>query len=445
MQTRKIILSAFLTLVFPFSAVAGGYEILGHSTDGTGLSYAGAVSGYDDGSSAFYNPAAMSVHEKTTFQFGGHLVPLDYDFRNEGSTVSTLPNTGSDGNNDTYYGVLADMYIVHPVSESVTAGFVVTSPFGLGMDYADDYMPRYQISEETFKTIQFGPSIAVDLTDNFSVGAGVHALYADAQLKSAVDFGSIGYGLLGAQTASALGLAPQMNDGRSEVNADDWAVSWRAGASYRYGEKQRNRLGINYRGKTDLSLSGDIKYSLPAEAAVLNSTGAFNSSGASAHLELPEQIAFGGSHYLDDQFIFYWEAAWTNWSRFEELRISTTTGDAVTRERWRDTWRESIGLRYLANEKWDFSMGSILEHSPVRSEETRTPAIPLSDELGVSVGVGHNFSENLRVNAGYFHYFFIGESDTNTTGPTGDQLVGSWDNYVGIWSLGFVYKLDCVL
>ena len=436
---------ATTVLCCPLVALAGGYEITGHSTEGTGLAYAGAVSGYDDGSSAFYNPAAMAVHDKTTFQLGTHVVPMDYDFHDRGSTVMGEPNIGTAKNNKTEVAELVDLYAVHPLNDQVTVGFAVTSPFGLGMKYPDDHMARYQMIDSNLTTIQAGPSVAVDLTDQLSVGANISAIYAKADMKSAVDFGSIGYEALGPEMSSALGLAPQMNDGQSKLDADDWGLGWRVGASYRYGDNQRNRLGVNFRGKTDLTLKGDIKYTVPASAQALNSGGLFDNTSASTKLTLPEQVAFGGAQWLDQQFVLYWETAWTRWSRFNELRIQTGNPDmpdAVTAENWRDNWRENLGLRYVANTTWDFVCGMSYDQSVIRSEETRTPALPDTNQLAAAVGFGYNYSENLRINGGYNHTFFVGDLDSNTSGSPGDDLKGEWKNYIGIFSLGFVYQLD---
>ena len=437
----------FLTAGLFFSAlpaVGDGYEILGHSQLGTGFAYAGAVSGYGDGSSAHSNPAAMSQIDRTTFNFGLHIVPIQNEFKDGGSQVVGLPNAGTNGGESIRPHPLVDLYAVHPASDDLTLGFALTTPFGLSTKYAEDHFVRYQGQFAELATYKLGPSVAYDVNSKLSIGAGVSAIYSDAKFDSVVDFGTIGFGLLGPATATALGLAPQGNDGKVSISADDWSLGWRVGALWRFDEDGHNRIGLNYRGKTSVDLDGDANYTVPTSAAALNATGAFADGHASSGLTYPEQIVLGGSHRIDDQWNFLWESAWTRWSRFNELRIAFDApgqADSVTTENWRNTWRHAVGVSYQPNTDWILRTGFSFLRGTITQSQFTTPAIPLGNTYILGAGGSYKFDEDLSLHFGYVHEF-IEDQSINRTSPTGDQLLGEFENYVGIISASVVYKLS---
>ncbi|MCI5065429.1 OmpP1/FadL family transporter [bacterium] len=445
MRHLRNTLSLFLfSLLSVHPVLADGFEILGHSQLGTGFAYAGAVSGYGDGSSAYNNPAAMSLLERTTFNIGAHAVPISNDFNDEGSTVLGFPNIGSDGGEDTRFHPLVDLYAVHPLSDDLRVGLSLTSPFGLATEYADDHVVRYQGQFSELQSIQFGPSVSYDLTDRLSIGAGVGAIYSKAKFDSAIDFGTIGFGLLGPDVAQSVGLAPQMNDGKVSIDADDWSFAWRVGALFRYGCSGKNRIGMVYRGKSSVDLQGDANYTVPGSAQLLTATGAFANGGAGAGLTYPEQIALGATHWVSDDVALLWETNWTRWSRFEELRIqfdSPLQQDSVVREEWKNTWRHSLGVRYDLDDEWTLRTGFTFMEGTIRDASLTTPAVPLGDVYIVAVGAGYQLNENTQINIGYAHEMFEDQAIVRD-GPTGDRLVGNFENYIGVISASVVYQLS---
>src|SRR5690554_1450797 len=70
------------------TARAGGFQVMEQSVRGLGQSFAGATTGFGDGSSIWYNPAAMTIHEGDLIHLGNNLVIPKADFENEGSSLS---------------------------------------------------------------------------------------------------------------------------------------------------------------------------------------------------------------------------------------------------------------------------------------------------------------------------------------------------------------------
>ena len=67
---RAVSVSLIFTFYSVNSAFAGGFAILEQSPEGLGQAYAGSGLGFGDGSSVYYNPAAMTDLKGTTITAG---------------------------------------------------------------------------------------------------------------------------------------------------------------------------------------------------------------------------------------------------------------------------------------------------------------------------------------------------------------------------------------
>ena len=252
MNLRQVFRSSALTVAgvlawscLPLNSWAGGFELQGQSAEGVGYAQAGAVSGYDDGSAAISNPAALAIHDRPVISFGSHYVPLHFDFHDRGSTVLGMDNTGSDRGEHRIDGYIPNFYYVQPISGSVTGALFATSPYGLATRYRSNFVGRYQAEDSSLQSLQMGGAASYEITPSFSIGASISSLYAKASLGNAVDFGTIGSATLGPETAGMLGLYPQANDGEVNVEGSDWTMGWQLGALYRYGDERQNRIGVS--------------------------------------------------------------------------------------------------------------------------------------------------------------------------------------------------------
>jgi long-chain fatty acid transport protein len=445
-QARVVSLSALLGVsmfLHVGNASAAGFALLEQSAEGTGFAYAGSTTGYDDGSATFFNPAAMSGIEGGRISGGLHVVDASTEFSNQGSTVGPFPTLGGDGPDGGTTGLIPNFYAMKNFGK-FAAGFALTTPFGLGTDFDSNYVGRYQGDKSEFSAANISGSFSYKVMDNFSVGANLGAFRSDAELTSAVDFGSIGFGTLGAPTATALGLAPQRNDGLVKFEGDDWSLGWGLGAMYSYGKENENRLGLSYRAKSHVELRGDADFTVPASAQVLTSRGTFTDTDIRAGTTLPESLAFGAKHWVDPKWAFLYESAWTRWSRFEELRIeyaNPAQPDSVTAENWKNSWRHSIGTEYKPCDAWRLRYGFTYDRSVISDSSFRTPRIPDSDRYWLALGGSYVINPDLTWNLSYAH-LFIPDTQSNTTGPTGDTLRGEWDANVNIVSTSLTYALN---
>ena len=65
-------------------------------------------------------------------------------------------------------------------------GLALTAPWGLGVQYEDDWFGRYNSIETRLTTVNVSPALAYRVTEWLSIGGGVNVEYADAKLTNAL-------------------------------------------------------------------------------------------------------------------------------------------------------------------------------------------------------------------------------------------------------------------
>jgi long-chain fatty acid transport protein len=284
------------------------------------------------------------------------------------------------------------------------------------------------------------PTLAFDIVDGLSIGAGLQAQYVDAELSNAIDFGSIAAGI----PALAPIARPTQQDGKARVTGDDWGFGWTLGLLYQ--PWTGTRFGLSYRSHVRHELDGNARFNLDSEGvgqAIAGATGAFTNTGATAKLETPESLLFGVYHDIDEQWSVMANASWTRWSRVKELRVrfdNPDQPDSVTESDWTDTWFVAAGTTYRPTPSWAIRLGAAYDQSPVPNR-TRTPRVPDSDRYWLSVGASYAWSDAMDFTFGYAHIFSPEgsvrlQSEQPGNGPRGN-LSGDVDASVDIVSLQF--------
>ncbi|RME58784.1 MAG: transporter [Candidatus Dadabacteria bacterium] len=439
--SKKIAFLVFIALFWPSSSFAGGYAILEQSAEGIGVSFAGQSAGYGDGSEVSLNPAAMSWIDSPTVSAGLHIIVPSAEFSDNGSTlVTSAPIGGGNGPDGGETAYVPNLYGVYPLNDKLTLGLGITPKFGLATKYDSTWVGRYFAVKSELTNIDIIPAVSYKVTDNFSLGASLNVHYLDAELTNAVDFGTIGFGQLGPTLATSLGLLPGQADGFAKLSGDDWAVGGTFGASYRYSED--GVVGIVFNTKVNSTLTGSADFTVPANAAVLTSSGFFTDTSGSASLTLPESLSFGIAHNVSDNIQLLGELVWTRWSRFKELRAKFGNGqpDSVVDEGWNNTWRVSVGGRYQASDNLRVSAGLGYDQTPIADAQHRTPRIPGNDRRWVSLGLDYLFTENFKFSLNYGH-IFVSDASTDILDSLGNRLVGDWDLSVDLISASLVWRL----
>ncbi len=398
-------------------ALAAGFAIKEQSGSALGNAFAGSVTGVDDITYSFYNPAMMTYLSGNHAALSNSYIIPNAKFKDgSASTITTAPiNTTSSfkGNDDIGRDALVPaVYGMWSYDENLKFGLSITAPFGLLTDNPDGWEGRYHALKSDLKTFDINPAVAYRIMPGLSIGAGFRALYADAELSNAVDAGSICF--LDATcnaTATGGGSPPQQaqQDARAKLQADDWGFGFNVGIMYAPIDKLR--LGVAYRSSVDLDVDGDAKFDHSQSGlsgAVLQAGGFLNDTDASASVDLPDSVAFGANYDITDEWAVMGQVEWWNWSKFDELRVEFDDGqpDNVTEENWNDSWFFGLGTTYKpkAVDSLVLRLGVAFDESPI-PDKTRTPRIPGNDRTWIAAGVGYSPLPWLTVDFGYTHIF----------------------------------------
>ena len=417
MNTLRNTLLASGLIIASSHVYSAGFQISESTVSGLGRAFAGAGVAGDDVSDMFYNPAGMFLAEGRQVQLGLSVIDSESDF-----TGSAQPFGGpNDDGGET--GTVPNFYYVMPDSGNLKYGLSITAPFGLATEYDDNWAGRYQGIRSELKTIDINPALAYQVSNTLAVGAGLSLQYADAELTS----------------ARFLGVG--VPDGHSKVDGDNWDYGFNLGAMFT--PSASTRFGIGFRSKVDQKVDGSLKVTSPTGATLV-------STDAEAEVTLPETVYLSAFHSLNSQIDLMATARWTNWSRFEELRIKFANGlpDSVTPENWEDSWTLSIGANYHLNNQWTLRLGYSHDESPVPDED-RTVRIPDSDRDWFTFGASYAPNANLTVDFGYAHLSGddadISETTIIAAPPTapaviGSSLVGSYEGSADIFGIQLQYK-----
>jgi len=188
---RKGILAFALSLLAASSLYASGFHI--YEFGGRASAMGGAVVARAwDSSTAFFNPAGIAFVDGTRFYGGVTLIFPQSKFVGaapifDGTIHKTVDNTFTP----------IGLYFTHKFNDKFAAGISVTNPFGLGVEWKDDFPGRFLSKNVVVESFYVSPVVAYKLSPEFSVGLGVDVVFSKILLERNVAIfdspGSMGY------------------------------------------------------------------------------------------------------------------------------------------------------------------------------------------------------------------------------------------------------------
>lgn len=409
------------SLLTATQASAAGFALLEQSASRLGTAFSGTAAAADDATTVYYNPAGMLQLTQAEALVALSGIDIGSEFHNRNSQAATGQPLGGDGGDAGGWNAVPSAYLVIPTSENLAFGFAFNAPFGLKLEYASDWMGRFQALDSEIKSYNLNPAVSWRVNDWLSVGAGADYQHLQAELTNAVSYtAAVGQGLQQLVAAGALSpaavpalLAANTGlEGHARVRGDDSSWGYNAGVLFTFSRD--TRLGLAYRSSIEYDLRGSATFTAPA---VTDSTGAAIIAAASSPggalatgpvrvaLEVPDSATASLSHRMGSIELLA-DVAWTGWSSVRELRVVRDSGTtlSVTPEQWRDTWRYALGATYKMNDRWKLRGGVAYDETPV-PDETRTARLPDGDRKWLAVGAQWMPAESTCVDFGYAHLF----------------------------------------
>ncbi len=385
-------LPALLLAVFSGAASAAAFQLWEQNASGLGTAYAGSAAVADNASTIFYNPAGMSELAGYQVSVGVTGVGPSYTFRNDGSSLA-----GNNGGDAGGWHAVPNLYLSGRLTDKLTLGLGISSPFGLATEYDSGWVGRAQTIKSDVRTINYNPSVSYRLNDKVSLGFGVNYQKIDAELTNA----------------------------GGSLKGDDSTWGWNAGALFTLSPAMR--VGLSYRSSMKYTLEGTLNGATPVRA----------------DLELPDTAILSVWQQVSDRWEAMGDLSYTRWNTLKSLNvISRASGNAIAQAgetfNYDNSWRIAWGAAYKASEAAKIKFGIAYDRTPVRDTD-RSARVPDNSRLWLSLGGQWNAGRQGKVDLGY-SYLYLRDPDINMT-KNGTTLRGSYDasaHIVGLqYSVGF--------
>lgn len=406
---------------YQLNSHAAGFALSEQNASGLGNAYAGAAAVAEDASTIFFNPAGMTYLEGSQIVGALHLIRTTGDFDDRNSLPAGTRPLGNEGGDFGGLAAIPNFYYKQDLNDQFKVGIGIGTPFGLKTDYDNNWLGRFQALKSELKTVNINPSLAWKLNNQWSFGFGVSAMWAQAELTSAVN----------------LGVAESSINNKGK----DWGFGYNLGAIYQVTPD--TRLGLAYRSKVEQHLKGDARSPFTTLNGVPGST---LNTDITADLTLPETLSLSSFSHLDDRWDLLADVTWTRWSQFKTLSILRDNGSNTilgsTQEHWNNTLRYSVGLNYRYSDTVKLRTGVAYDQEAIDNNH-RTSRIPGNDRIWLSFGASWQYSPQTRLDAGYAHLFIKEASihDDQRTPPLSKGLIdGKYTGSADILSLQLTHQ-----
>ncbi|MBG2874171.1 long-chain fatty acid transporter FadL [Proteus alimentorum] len=389
--------TALAAIVGAISSQAGaaGFQLNEYSTSALGRAFSGEGVIADDASVGSRNPAALTMFDRPEFSVGAIHINPSVDIKGQ-SPIGTHASTNA--GDIAPSALVPNIHFVAPINDKWAIGASGTTNFGLATDFKKDYAAGIIGGKTDLKTMNLNLSAGYRVNNQFSVGLGLNALYADAEITRHAG-----------ELPGMLGLPVSPSARVAQLKGDAWGFGWNAGLLYEFDEG--NRVSFTYRSKIKVKFKdGEYQNDLPPLPA-LDGMGIIGTNGQTIpgklDLNLPEIWEFAAYHRVAPKWAVHYNFAYTSWSAFEELRATRKSdGQQLFKkeEGFRDAWRVALGTTYYHDDNWTFRTGIAFDDSPVPADK-RSISIPDQDRFWLSAGTTYAFNKDMSVDVGlaYMH------------------------------------------
>lgn len=375
---KRNVIVILLALIFLGQASlshAAGFLIYEHGA--RAMAMAGAfIALANDPSAIWHNPAGIAFLKGTRLSVGTTLIRPTSSLDLTNWPVPSQRNW--EQLNQTFFP--STVYFTQSLSEKVTIGFGFFSPYGLGAKWAENtdqerylaFPLRYLGYSDDMKTFFFNPTVAVKMTDRFSLGVGVSYVYSTVKfnLVRLADLGPYG-----------------TYDVPAAMEGTGNSFCWNAGLLYR-GENFS--FGLNYRSAFTIDFTGDLSLDTSLVPPALQPF-VPTEAGGETSFKFPHILGAGIAFNLTERFLLTADIHYVLWSKFDELVVTfdnPAVEELVLPEDWKDAFTYRAGLQYMVSEGFALRGGVIYDTTP-QPEKSVDPLLPDANRFALTAGFGY--------------------------------------------------------
>jgi len=288
--------------------------------------------------------------------------------------------------------------------------------------------------------IHISPAIAIKLSPQFSIGAGIHYIMAGVELERYMDIDT----LVGMMT---FGAVTDVDDVHFEADVSNEVITFYGG--FQWDITPDITLGAVYHSGTDVDFEGDVTFNQPVTgiAAVdLVLTALFPEITGNTALPIIDQIMVGLAFKAGEKLDLEIDVNFAMWSQYESLDLAfeaetsffgiPIVANASAPKDWKNTTCVRFGGEYHASKKMDIRFGILYDTNPV-PDETLDPMLPDNDRFGLTTGFGYK-ANGFTIDFAYMLLLQAERSSTNDVLAPLDQNYEAGQAHLFSLSLGLV-------
>jgi len=352
--------------MIPLLSFAGGFQVNLQGTKQTGMGHLGS-SFYLGASSTYFNPAMMGLDSnKFSIEAGVNFISSSVEYQSQ--------KTGFSEMTDNPLGTPFYLYATYKISDKLSAGLGVYTPFGSTVDWGEDWTGKELIQDISLSAIFIQPTISYKISDKLRVGGGVNIVSGSVELNRNV--------------RSSIG-------NENTVNLTGDAIAYGFNAAVYYEASDKLSFGLTYKSQVDVELEGG-----KADFTVneLGAASGVNDTKFDATLPLPSMATLGIAYRVNEKLLVSAEGSFVGWSAYESLDFdfednTPLVQDSENPRNYEDSYIFRVGGEYSINNMFDFRAGFYFDQSPVQ-DEFFSPETPNSDNLGITSGMSGHIGEN---------------------------------------------------
>jgi long-chain fatty acid transport protein len=441
-------LLALVVLLAPGAAGAQAFAVNEIGSCAVSRSFAVVGSPCEDASTIFWNPAYASRLSGWSVLVGGAAIDLEGEFERDTigivhkSTVPLLP--------------VPHLFVNYMAPNSRrSVGIGVYVPYGLTMEWGDDFPGRFVSQRAAIATIYVQPNFGIRINDAWSIGGGPIFARSSVELRRSVDLSTQNVPTTNFTFAN-FGIARLTEFARVDLEGDAFGVGGQIGVhgrvspTWTLGARFMLPIWFEYAGTaeftqvdTDLVLGGTVQppfsAGTPVDALVagqFTAPGVLVTQGVHTKIVHPAQLQAGVAYSGFPNLTLAVDYAWMGWKNLQKIVIDFegAAPDATLIQEY----NHSSGIRLSAEYALPQVEGARLRAglsgvATAAPDETVTPLLPEQDRNYFTLGAGLPVWRRWTVDVAY--------ARVNTPGRRGrivERAAGESATVVntGVYSLG---------
>lgn len=410
MIIRKYLKVFLLSLFSGASLYAGGFQVNFLGIKQTGMGHAGAGL-YLDAAAMGINPGATVFGKVSSFTAGGNFIMARVNY------LEKAPGTYSTWNEKTLSTPFA-AYANFKVSDKMSLGAAIYTPFGSRVLYADDWKGQFLLREINLKAIFIQPTLSYKITPKMGLGIAPILSTGSVLLRRAVP--------------------AQFQDGSyGEANLEGSAIGYGFNAGIFYKLNQKWSFGAAYRSAVKFKADeGKATFNVPSSLSEY-----FPNTNFTTQITLPSMATIGVGFQPTQLLAFALDVNYIGWSVYDTLGFdfeqnTDNLADLASPRQYKNSFYIRMGMQYSLA-KIVARAGFYYDKSPVQAGYL-TPETPDADKIGISLGTTYRIGRHIDLDASFLWVEGKKRADTNLESNFG----GTYKARAFIPSIGINWRFD---